>query len=843
MKAKLRCYQSWESLLFGSGAITITGCCAFVMTSPVYAQIVPDNTLKVNSSVAPGCTACTIEGGTVRGSNLFHSFSEFSIPTGGEAFFNNATQIQNIFTRVTGNSASNIDGLIRVNGNANVFLLNTNGIIFGPNARLDISGSFFASTGIAVKFIDGTVFSTRPATPTTPLLTISVPIGLQYGMNSGSIQVQGSGLVVQPSKTLALVGGNVAVEGGALGASGKVNLSAPGGRIQLGGVVGNNLVRLMPTDTSYSLSYENVKNFADVSIADNAWNDVRAGGGGSITINAQNIEILNNSDLTAGIGQGLGSVVAQAGDITLNATGAIKIVGSNVTNFVNTGAVGNAGNITVTAHSIAFDDGTQLGSVTFGKGKAGDVNLTVTDALSLAGLNSYEMGSAIASQVAPGAVGNGGNIRITAGSITLDNGAFLNTSTFGEGNAGDINLLITDRLSLAGFDGFSGGSTIQTSVEAGAVANQGHIITIPTAMGRGGNITITARSITLDDGAFITSGTSGEGNAGNISLTVTDTLSLSGFDNNGLSSKIRSTVQRGAVGDGGNITIKVGSIALDKDARLSASSQGQGVAGNIDVRARSINLDDAAITAETASGKGGNISLQNLNLLLLRNGSTISTTAGTAQAGGNGGNITIDADLIAAIPNENSDITANAFSGRGGNIRITTQGIFGIEPRSRETQLSDITASSRLGVNGTVQLNTLDVNPSQGLTALPTNIIDTSQLIANSCIARSKRPQGKFIITGKGGLPVMPDDPSIAPYQTYQIPTVQSASISTPQENALDPKDSITSNKPHNAPKSAPLIEAQGWMYGANGEVILTASAPTVSPHGSWLKLPTCSGS
>ncbi|MHC5827844.1 MAG: two-partner secretion domain-containing protein, partial [Nostoc sp.] len=136
-------------------------------------------------------------------------------------------------------------------------------------------------------------------------------------MNSGSIQVQGSGLAVQPSKTLALVGGNVAVEGGALGASGKVNLSAPGGRIQLGGVVGNNLVRLMPTDTSYSLSYENVKNFADVSIADNAWNDVRAGGGGSITINAQNIEILNNSDLTAGIGQGLGSVVAQAGDITL----------------------------------------------------------------------------------------------------------------------------------------------------------------------------------------------------------------------------------------------------------------------------------------------------------------------------------------------------------------------------------------------------------------------------------------------------------------------------------------------------------------------------------------------
>ncbi|WP_334823634.1 two-partner secretion domain-containing protein [Nostoc sp.] len=812
------------------------------MTSPVYAQIIPDNTLEVNSRVAPGCTACMIEGGTVRGSNLFHSFSKFSVPTGGEAFFNNATQIQNIFTRVTGNSASNIDGMIRANGTANLFLINPNGIVFNSNASLNIGGSFIASTGSAVKFIDGTVFSTRPDTATTPLLTISVPIGLQYGMSSGNIQVQGSGLAVQPSNTLALLGGNVAVEGGALGASGKVNLSAPGGRIELGGVVGNNLVRLVPTDTSYSLSYENVKNFADVSIADNAWNDVRAGGGGSITINAQNIEILSNSALFAGIGQGLGSIGAKAGDITLNATRAIKIVGSNVTNFVNVGSVGNAGNITVTARSIAFDDGTELGSITFGKGKAGDVNLTVTDALSLAGLHNHEMGSGIASEVAPKAVGDGGNIRIRAGYITLDNGAFLDTSSFGDGNAGDINLVVTDRLSLAGFDGFTG-SSIQTSVEGGPVINQGHIITIPTAMGRGGNITITARSITLDDGAFITSGTWGEGNAGNITLTATDTLSLSGLDNNGLSSQIRSRVQRGAVGDGGNIRITVGSIALDNDASLSASSQGQGVAGDIDVQARSINLDAAAITAETASGQGGNISLQNLNLLLLRNGSTISTTAGTAEAGGNGGDITIDADLIAAIPKENSDIRANAFSGQGGNIRITTQGIFGIEPRSGETQLSDITASSRLGVNGVVQVNTLDVNPSQGLTALPTNIIDTSQLIANSCIARNKRPEGKFIITGNGGLPVMPDDPSIAPYQTYQIPTVQSASISTSQENALDLENPTTSNKPDHSVKSAPLIEAQGWMYGANGEVILTASATTVSPHGFWSKFSTCSGS
>ncbi|MEH2043504.1 hypothetical protein [Nostoc sp.] len=125
---------------------------------------------------------------------------------------------------------------------------------------------------------------------------------------------------------------------------------------------------------------------------------------------------------------------------------------------------------------------------------------------------------------------------------------------------------------------------------------------------------------------------------------------------------------------------------------------------------------------------------------------------------------------------------------------------------------------------------------------MPTNIIDTSQLIANSCIGRSKRPEGKFIITGNGGLPVMPDDPSIAPYQTYQIPTVQSASISTLQENALGLGDFITASKPHNLSKSTPLIEAQGWMYGPHSEVILTASTPTVPAHSFWSQFSTCSG-
>ncbi|MEH2360218.1 MAG: S-layer family protein, partial [Nostoc sp.] len=229
------------------------------------------------------------------------------------------------------------------------------------------------------------------------------------------------------------------------------------------------------------------------------------------------------------------------------------------------------------------------------------------------------------------------------------------------------------------------------------------------------------------------------------------------------------------------------------------------------------------LNAESASDNGGNINV-NSYLLLLRRNSQISTNAGTSEKGGDGGNININSRFIVAVPKENSDISANAFTGIGGRVDITSDGLFGIIPQKKPTEKSDITASSQLGVSGEVTINSPDTDPSRGLTQLPSNLVDASQQIAQDCTPRRGKNPSRFIATGRGGLPQSPNEPlrgravitgwvDLPPQATPRVTDKLAVEIT-------DKKPTTSVTKSTNQ-----IVEAQGWIVDANGDIILVAQS------------------
>ncbi|MBD2248437.1 filamentous hemagglutinin N-terminal domain-containing protein [Nostoc sp. FACHB-888] len=525
------------------------------------AQITPDGTLPNNSSVTREGDTFNITGGTQAGGNLFHSFGEFSVPTGGTASFNNALDIQNIITRVTGESVSNIDidGLIRTLGTANLFLTNPNGIVFGENASLNVGGSFVATSANALQFGNRGFFSATDKNIPSELLTVN-PSALLFnqinqngGIQNNSVAPAGTdpaglnafGLRVPDGKSLLLVGGNVSMDGG--------RLNAYGGRAELGGLAQAGTVALGVDGDNLSLIFPDNVARTSVSLTNQAGVIVTGASGGNIAVNARDLEILGESILSAGIGEGLGTPETVAGDITLNATESIKIAGtgSNVRNLVGLGSLGNGGNITIDSGSLSLQNGAELIASTSGLGNAGNVNVNVTDAVDIAGRNS-----GILSSVPTGTVGNGGNIDILAATLSLVDGAQVTASTFGQGNAGAIKVNATDFSTVSGNN---------------SNFNSDFSVSSQSTTGTAGDIILTSPIITLDN---------------------TGTLN-----------------------------------------------------------------------AQSVSGNGGDINLQT-DLLLLRRGAQISTTAGTAQVGGDGGNISINTSgiLIAVKPVPEPTLPLSVFA-------------------------------------------------------------------------------------------------------------------------------------------------------------------------------------
>jgi len=760
-----------RNLLWSASNIAIW----YLATSyPISAQIFSDRTLPNSSVVTLEGDREVITGGTASGGNLFHSFEQFSVPLNNTAYFNNTPDIQNIISRVTGGSVSNIDGLIQTNRPANLFLLNPNGIIFGDKASLNIGGSFVATTASSLKFADGTEFSANAA-QSSPLLTVTVPVGLQFGSMPGRIIVQGQGqgirkntdlidtsvgLRVQPDQTLALVGGDLVLEGG--------TLKTAGGRIELGSVAENSFVSLTPINKGIHLAYEGVSTFRDIQL----------------------------SDATAVDASGLGG-----------------------------------GDIQVRGRQVTLQGGSEIEASTLGSEPGGNLIVTATETVELIGRSANsQSASLLATIVYPGATGAGGNLTLETGRLILRDGAQIGTSTFSRGAAGTLTVRASDLVELSGKSAPGQvGSGLFTTVQRGAT-------------GAGGNLILDTRRLIVRDGTVVSAATSGDGRGGALAVSASESVELIGTSADGMVPSILTARTRGAEA-AGDLKISTGQLIVRDGAQVNVSSIGSGNAGNLEVQARSIFLDKKGqLFATTASGNGGNITLNVRDLLLQRHDSQIATDA---RAGtGNGGNIKINGQFIVAVPNENSDITANAVRGRGGNINITTSGIYGQEFRPTLTPLSDITASSDFGVNGTVQINTPDVDPSRGLTNLPQQLVDVSGLVNSSC-AVAANEESNFVVTGRGGVPPSPNETLrsasvLVDLGSNEIRTQHSA-IPTPEGAvSINPKLRLAGASFSNP--SAPLVEATGWVRGSKGEVILTAQSPTLTSHGSWLTPANCNG-
>jgi large exoprotein involved in heme utilization and adhesion len=267
-------------------------------------------------------------------------------------------------------------------------------------------------------------------------------------------------------------------------------------------------------------------------------------------------------------------------------------------------------------------------------------------------------------------------------------------------------------------------------------------------------------------------------------------------------------------------------------ASLFVSSLNGGKAGNLEIKARDIRLDgEAQLSAKTTSSNGGNIALQVHNLLLLRNHSQISSTAGADANGGNGGKITINTPngFIVAVKSENSDISANAYTGEGGIVEITAFNVYGIKSRPKPTVFSDITASSTLGTDGKVEINSTEINPSQGLIDLAAQPGEPK--LSQLCQGRAGRKENSFTITGRGGLPSNPLEP-ISPDASV------TDWITLDKGNESFSNVPVTQNPTQPTPET--VVEATGWVINDKGEVVLTANAPTPESHSSRQKSSDC---
>ncbi|MDX2212546.1 MAG: S-layer family protein [Oculatellaceae cyanobacterium bins.114] len=702
-------------------------------------------------------------------------------------------------------------------------------------------------------------------------------------INAETFSSSGGNITLNGVNTLQIINSSMSAST-RQGIGGSLNINAAGGAIALigdsdlsvaafraGGSAGNLDI------TAERLTLQNGARIAATNLSSVVPNT------GNITINGLETLVVVNSQISASTATGqAGSLSIAADTVRLRGVGGLAVEatdggiagslaiattrlfaqdGARVT--VSSTAQGSAGSLRVTARDVVLDNRAGLTAETIG-GSGGDIRLRILNSLRLTG------GSDISASTVSG---NGGNLIINAGGsasqrqqvdlrptnlIRLSRSSRLSARATGTGNAGNVAIVVrqlilddlpgvpepagifassisgvggditlqrieelnlnNSRISASTQRGRGGSLEIEGSSGIMTLSGTGGLFVEATETGSAGNIEVTTRQLTLNNRARISAAnrsflpdTNAVRNFGNIRLQGLETLTLN-------NSQITASTRTGRAG---SLIVNTGRLDVTDGASITVSGR-RGQAGDLTVTANQIRLDQGELDAETgATGTNqANIQLRGLNLLVLRNGSQISARAFNNS---DGGNVEIDAGggYVIAVPNENSDIIADAAGdGNGGDINITTQSIIGLietdstEPRSNP--ISEINASSEFGLDGNIIINTPGIEPGQGLLELPADVVDASRLIAQGCSAGNTTAdaQSEFVVTGRGGLPPNPEQP-------LQRDAVIADWVS------LDPSNARSNSAvAPGVAAEASVVEAQGWTVNADGQVLLTAHAP-----------------
>jgi filamentous hemagglutinin family protein len=553
--------KNWTRWLLNSVSITLI--MPFFDDLALGQQLQPDTTLGAESTIVNSGIIINdipsdfIIGGAVRGANLFHSFEEFNIGEGHGIYFNNPNGIDRIICRVTGSGLSKISGTLGVfGGSADLFLLNPNGIIFGSNASLDLRGSFLASTASSYVFSDAEYSAVKPFSASP--LSINVPIGLQFRNMPGAIinesQVVDSssqllvGLQVQPGKTLALVGGDITMEGGIL--------TAPGGRVELGSISGSGQVKL--EENNWALGYKSISNqdFGNITLKSGSIIVSRDEDGGDIFLRGKNVTIADGSRV--------GTLVTGSkpgGTLNITASDSFVLTGL-YSGLVNTSfGTGDSGNIVINAKQVFLSDG------------------------------AYIQTASTSQEPTPGVIvsssGQSGNVSITTTRMQISGGAYINASTEGVGEGGNILINSSDYVKISGISLDNGRPSILfTSSEVGS-------------SGQAGNINVNTNYLKVSDGAAISVSSEGTGAAGNLEINA-QSIQL---ENQGL---LSAQTTSGL----GNIALNANDIVLRGNSRISTNASGTASGGNIAVNTGVlVGFENSDIVANAFTGSGGRVEI------------------------------------------------------------------------------------------------------------------------------------------------------------------------------------------------------------------------------------------